>query len=99
MPLSPVRRTVDAGVTATRPTSCRNAVICGDEPTIRSRLYGRAAFVAELPHLPPEPRGLERPLDGRGDLIQVERLVREVVRAQLHRLDRGVDASRRRSAG
>ena len=50
----------------------------------------------ELPHFAPQPRRFERALDGRGDLVQVERLVGEVVRPELHRLDGSFDAGVRR---
>ena len=53
---------------------------------------GVAAFAAELPHFTPEPRRLERALDRRRDLVQIEGLVREVIGAELHRLDGGLDA-------
>ena len=71
---------------------CRSAVIAGDAPTMRCRLYGLAAFDAELPDLAPQPRRLERALDRRRDVVQIERLVGEVIRAELHRLDGGLDA-------
>ena len=50
----------------------------------------------ELPHLATQPGRLECPFDGRRDLVEVERLVGEVIRPQLHRLDRGLDAGVRR---
>ena len=99
MPLSPVRSTVEAGLD-------RDA---GDEVPQRRHLrrctddalqaVGPRRVGAELAHLAAQPRRLERALDGRGDLVQVERLVGEVVRAELHRLDGGLDAGDRRSAG
>ncbi len=67
-------------------------MIAGEAPTRRCRLYGRAAFVAVLPHLAPKSGRLQRAFDGRADLVEVERLVGEVVRAELHRLDGGLDA-------
>ena len=47
---------------------------------------------AQLPHLAPQPRRLERLLDHRGQRLEVERLVHEVVGAELHRLDGRVHA-------
>ena len=96
VPLSPVSSTVDDGLTATRATRWRSAVIGArgaDDPlqAVRTRRVR-----AELPHLAPEPRRLERALDRRGDLVEIERLVREVIGAELHGLDGGLDAGVRR---
>ena len=63
---------------------------------MRSRLYGCAWLARSVAHLAPQPRGLERLLDEQRDLVEVERLVRVVIRALLHRLDRRVDARVRR---
>jgi len=46
----------------------------------------------QLSNFAPQPRGLERLLDERRQRVEIERLVHEVVRAQLHRFDRGLDA-------
>ena len=51
---------------------------------------------AELPHLAPQPRRLERAFHRRRDVVEVERLVGEVIGAELHRLDGGLDAGVRR---
>ena len=92
VPLSPVSRTVDDGLTATRATRCRSDVIGGrgaDDPlqAVRARLVR-----PELPHLTAEARRLQRALDRRRDFVEIERLVREMIRAELHRLDGGFDA-------
>ena len=63
---------------------------------MRSRLYGCACVARSAPHLAAQPRRLERLLDQQRDLVEVERLVRVVIRALLHRLDRGLDARVRR---
>ena len=47
---------------------------------------------AQRPHFAPQLRRLERLLDEQRDLVEVERLVRVVIRALLHRLDGGLDA-------
>ena len=44
------------------------------------------------PHFAAQAGRFERLFDDRGDVVEVERLVGEVIRAELHRLDRGVDA-------
>ncbi len=46
------------------------------------RLYGLAAFARYLPHLAPQAGRLQRSLDGRDHLVQIEGLVREMVGAQ-----------------
>ena len=92
VPLSPVRRTVEAGLVATLATSWRSAAIDGEAPTILCRLYGRAALVRVLSDLTPQPRRFECPFHGRDHFVQIERLVREVERPQFHRFDRGLDA-------
>ena len=53
-------------------------------------------IAAELPHLSPQPGRLQRALDRRRHVVEVERLVGEVVRAELHRFDRGLDRGVRR---
>ena len=53
---------------------------------------GTRGVGAVLPDFPAEPGGLERALDHRGNLVQIERLVGEVIGPELHRLDRGFDA-------
>ena len=63
-----------------------------------SRPYGCACAGAQLPDLAAQPRRLERLLDQQRDFVEVERLVGVVVRAELHRLDGGVDGGTR-SAG
>ena len=73
--------------------------IAGLSPTMRSKLYGCAWRRAQRPHFAPQLRRLERLLDEQRDLVEVERLVRVVIRAVLHRLDRDVDARDARSAG
>ena len=91
MPLSPVSSTVDAGLPATFWSSAF-------APTI-GRLFPDDAIDAERPrlagaqraHFPAQPRRFERLLDEQRDFVEVERLVRVVIRAVLHRLDRGVD--------
>ena len=95
VPLSPVSSTVDAGLAATLATICRSAVhrlrLADDgAERVRPRLV-----LAQLPDLAPQLGGLERARDQRGDLVDVERLVGEVEGAELHRLDRGLDADER----
>ncbi len=50
---------------------------------------------AKRAHFPAQPRGFERFFDQHRDLVEVERLVRVVIRAGLHRFDRHVDARER----
>ena len=59
---------------------------------IRCRLYGRACIRAELSHFASKARRFQRAVDGRGDVVQVERLVREMIGAQLHRFNGGLHA-------
>ena len=92
MPLSPVSSTVDAGLAATfcssALTSVDRAALADDAiEAVRLRLAR-----AQRAHLAAQPRRLERLLDEQRDLVEVERLVRVVIRAVLHRLDGGVDA-------
>ena len=47
---------------------------------------------AQLPHFPAQPCRLQRARDRRRHLVEVERLVRVVIRAKLHRFDGGLDA-------
>ena len=92
MPLSPVSSTVDAGLVATRLSSAlnsRNGRRVADHAIEAVRL---GLSRAQLAHLAAQPRGLERLLDHGRERLEVERLVHEVVRAELHRLDGGVDA-------
>ena len=96
VPLSPVSSTVDAGLTAILATRCRSAVIGGEAPTTPLQAVRPGSIGSELPHFAPQPRRFQRALDGRGDLVQVERLVGEVVRPELHRLDGSLDAGVRR---
>jgi hypothetical protein len=51
---------------------------------------------AQRAHFPAEPRGFERLFHEQRDFVEVERLVRVVVRACLHRLDRRIDGRIRR---
>ena len=99
MPLSPVSSTVDAGLAATFCSSAFTATIAAalaDDAIEAVRL--RLAR-AQRAHLAAQARRLERLLDEQRDLVEVERLVRVVIRAVLHRLDRRLDARVRRSAG
>ena len=54
---------------------------------MRSKLYGCAWRRAQRPDFAAQPRRLERLLDQQRDLVEIERLVRVVIRALLHRLD------------
>ena len=62
---------------------------------IRCRLYGRAAFVrncrtSRRRRVASNARRFQR--GRRGDVVQVERLVREMIVAQLHRFNGGLHA-------
>ena len=95
MPLSPVSSTVEAGLVATLATrlrSRRDGVRDPDDvvEAERPRLLG-----AQLPDFPPQPRRLERARDGRHDVVKVEGLVGEVIRADAHRFDGRLDGRKR----
>ena len=92
VPLSPVSNTVDAGLRRNLPEQRAHAdhdVALADDPVeaVRLRLAG-----AQRPHLAPQLRRLERLGDEERDFVHVERLVRVVVGAVLHRFDGVVDA-------
>ncbi len=95
MPLSPVSSTVDAGLAAiffSSVFSCADRRAVADDAIeavgLRLRRAKRAHFAAQ-------PRRFERLFDQQRDLVEVEWLVRVVIRAGLHRFDRHVDARKR----
>ncbi len=96
MPLSPVSSTVDAGLAATLRSRFLSVAICArlaDDAIERVGLRLRGAQHADLA---PQSRGLERLRHRARDIVEVERLVGEVVSADLHRFDRGLDRRVRR---
>ena len=96
VPLSPVSSTVDDGLTATRATRWRSDVIAARRADDPLQAVRACRIRAELPHFAAQARRLERAFDGRGDLVEIERLVREVIGAELHGLDGGFHAGVRR---
>ena len=92
MPLSPVSSTVDDGAdrdSRDQVPQRRDRRRRADD-ALQAVRTGRVR--PELPDLAAQPRRLERPLDRRRDFVEIERLVGEVIGAELHRLDGGLDA-------
>ena len=90
VPLSPVSRTVDAGLAATLRSRSRSAPIAADSPTMRSSAKG-CAWLARSMRTSRRSRVVSSARSTiERDVVEVERLVGEVVGADLHRLDRGV---------
>ena len=92
VPLSPVSRTVDAGLAATRAMSDRSAVIARRDANESLQAIGPGGARAVLSHLATKTSGLQGAFDVRRDLVKIEGLVGEVIRAELHRFDGGVNA-------
>ena len=92
VPLSPVSSTVDEGLPATRATRWRREVIGRRGADDALETVGSGRVRAELTHFAPKAGRLEGPLDRGGDLVEIERLVREMIGAELHGLDGGLHA-------
>ena len=96
MPLSPVSSTVEAGLAAIFFSSVFSCAIARAVADDAIEAVGLRLRRAKRPHFPAQTRRLERLFDQQRNLVEVERLVRVVVRARLHRFDGHVDARKRR---
>ena len=83
---------MDAGLAAIFFSSAFNCAIGRAVADDAIEAVGLGLCRAKRAHFPAQPRRFERLLDQQRDLVEVERLVRVVIRAGLHRLDRHVDA-------